>query len=83
MVVGAVDASPVLPLRVLPTMSLRIFRLKVSKALKLPKSRNTIALWIKMNDGTYARLDEEDRDNQDLLWWGIEDQSDVFMSIDG
>jgi tubulin-specific chaperone E len=76
-------ASPI-ALRVLPSMSLRIFRLKVLKCLKSSRqhSSNFILrdLWLKMGDDTFAKLDH-DSDEKDLDWLGFENGSEVLYDV--
>lgn len=64
-------------IRVLPTMTLRVFRKKVKKVIGVsPKS--DLNLFVVMPDQILAPLEE---DTQDLAWWGIEDGSRiVFVS---
>ncbi|KAK7040916.1 hypothetical protein VNI00_009512 [Paramarasmius palmivorus] len=57
------------PLRVLPTMNLKTFRLKIRKLLKLPSMDFT--LWLHMPDDDWVELGTE-RDQQDLDWLGLE-----------
>ena len=69
-------------LRVLPSMTLRTFRLKVAKSFKAGKAaQKTLGLWIKMQDGTFAALNTAD-DTLDLAWLGVEDSSDIVLYLD-
>jgi len=64
-------------------MSLRTFRLKVLKSLKIPKQKvNQVAveLWLKMSDGSFAEMNR-DHDEQELGWWGVEDASDIYVYL--
>lgn len=65
-------------------MSLRIFRLKVFKCLKssgqLSSSLALGDLWLKMGDGTFARMDH-DNDDKDLSWLGFENGSEVMYRV--
>jgi len=75
-----VDSSIKIAIRVLPTMTLRTFRLKVWKAVKtseLPSPQRLVDLWLKMGDETLSYL-SRDQDEQDLAWWGLENNSDVY-----
>ncbi|KAK7694061.1 hypothetical protein QCA50_003637 [Cerrena zonata] len=66
-------------LRVLPTMTMRPFRLKVTKSYKLPRSaQNSFKLWLKMPHGALAELPADD-DSHDLAWWGIESDSELIL----
>jgi tubulin-specific chaperone E len=68
-----------MPLRVLPTMSMRTFRLKVAKSFALPKSEQpSMRLWLKMPNESYAFL-EEAQDTQDLSWLGFENDSEILL----
>ncbi|KAJ7766787.1 hypothetical protein B0H16DRAFT_1309252 [Mycena metata] len=70
-----------IPLRVLPTMTLRAFRLKVCKTIKSSAARTAISLWLQMQDSSCTPLDT-DRDTQDLAWLGIESGSNIFFTKD-
>ncbi|KAG1756341.1 uncharacterized protein EDB91DRAFT_1092070 [Suillus paluster] len=66
-------------LRVLSTMKLGPFRLRVMKALgacKIP--RNNIHVWLRMSDDTLALLQNDD---QELGWWGIESGSHIVVHM--
>ncbi|CAL1705710.1 unnamed protein product [Somion occarium] len=65
-------------LRVLPSMSMRAFHLKVAKSFKLPKGTQALKVWLKMPDDALIELPSED-DTHDLSWWGIEDGSGVIL----
>ena len=70
-------------LRVLPSMTMRPFRLKVTKSCKLPKSATqSFTLWLKMPDGALAELPSQD-DSHDLSWWGIENDSELILEEAG
>jgi tubulin-specific chaperone E len=65
-------------------MSVRTFRLKVFKCLRTPQQKLdlvVVELWLKMRDGTLAVMDRE-QDEQDLGWWGLENDSDVYVHFD-
>lgn len=81
------DANPasskMVTLKILPTMSLRTFRLKVFKSLKAPEQKVTktgVELWLKLRDGKYASMDNG-QDTQELDWWGVENGSDVYVYL--
>jgi hypothetical protein len=65
-------------------MSLRTFRLKVLKSLKQSRQHSSNVtlgeLWVKMGDGSFARLDH-DSDDKDLDWLGFENGSEVMYSV--
>jgi hypothetical protein len=71
------ENCPSIPLRVLPSMTLRAFRNKVVKASKSPTRITTVMLWLKMADGTFALLDK-DHEDHDLAWWGFENGSELI-----
>jgi len=78
------ETSPATPLRVLPTIPVRTFRLKVTKCLRPPQQKSDLLvakLWLKMRDGTFVVVDRE-QDEQDLGWWGLENGSDVYVYFD-
>ncbi|KAF8205723.1 hypothetical protein K438DRAFT_1905308 [Mycena galopus ATCC 62051] len=66
-------------LRVLPTMTLRAFRLKICKSMKYSASSTALSLWLQMQDGSFTPL-ESDRDAQDLAWLGIESGSNIIFT---
>ncbi|TCD68444.1 hypothetical protein EIP91_010730 [Steccherinum ochraceum] len=77
------DAPPrdATTLRVLPTMSIRTFRLKLVKALKLKLSRaqtEEVRLWLVMPDSSLGEIKGE---TDDLAWWGIEDGSEMVFFV--
>ncbi|KAI5119941.1 hypothetical protein M0805_002130 [Coniferiporia weirii] len=73
---------PPLTLRVLPTMTVRSFRLKLLKALKLSsasfRQETRLAVWLLMNDNNLTELDL-DQETRDLAWWGIQDGSQFIV----
>jgi len=78
------ETSSATPLRVLPTMPVRTFRLKIIKCLKKPQQKSDLLvpkLWLKMRDGAFVTMDHE-LDEQDLGWWGLENGSDVYVYFD-
>lgn len=72
-------ASKPTPLKTLPTTKVAIFRLQLMKTLKLPRSvsRNMVEIWLSMEDGFVELCD----DSHDLGWYGIENGSDVFVTV--
>jgi hypothetical protein len=62
--------GPPISVKVLKTMKLNIFRLKLTKSLKISHSprREAIQVWLKLRDG-YVPLDNE---GHNLEWYGIE-----------
>lgn len=76
-------ASKSVGLKILPTMSLRTFRLKVFKTVKSADQKVTntsVELWLKMRDGKVAGMDH-DHDAQDLGWWGLQNGSDIYAYL--
>ncbi|CDO73583.1 hypothetical protein BN946_scf185014.g53 [Trametes cinnabarina] len=70
-------------LRVLSTMTIRAFRLKVLKTGKIPKAQqNAMRLWMVLPDGHFAELDEEYA-GRDLSWWGVEDGTTFILTDNG
>lgn len=68
-------------LRVLSTMKLGLFRLRVMKALGVRKNlrnRDSICVWLRMGDDTLALLENDD---QELGWWGIESNSHIVIHV--
>ncbi|KAI0345299.1 outer arm dynein light chain 1 [Trametopsis cervina] len=70
-------------LRVLPTMTLRTFRLKVLKMFDIRKmEQRSVKMWLAMPDGNHIDLASMD-DAQDLAWLGFERDSDIFLYSSG
>lgn len=70
-----------LTVRVLPSMGMRSFRLKLAKALKISASSgkgSPSGVWLLMGDGFMTELDMG-REAADLAWWGIQDGSRVLV----
>ncbi|KAG2349451.1 RNI-like protein [Suillus weaverae] len=68
-------------LRVLSTMKLGLFRLRVMKAFgagKNSRKRDNICVWLRMGDDTLALLQNDD---QELEWWGIDSDSHIVVHI--
>ncbi|KAL0577801.1 hypothetical protein V5O48_004168 [Marasmius crinis-equi] len=70
-----VESAEAMPLRVLPTMTLKVFRLKVRKTMKV-QPQEEMTLWVLMPDGKWIELGIE-RDGQDLEWLGLEEGSQL------
>jgi hypothetical protein len=68
--------EPEAVLRVLPTMSLRILRIKICKLLKHNARHMDLTIWLRIGQGTLVKLDKED-DARDLDWLGIERGSEI------
>ncbi|KAJ2991892.1 hypothetical protein NUW54_g8073 [Trametes sanguinea] len=70
-------------LRVLSTMTVRAFRLKILKSYKIPKAQqNSMRVWMILPDGHCVELDEEYA-GRDLSWWGIEDGTSFVLAENG
>ena len=67
-------------LRVLPTMSLRTLRLKICKVLKCDASRTHLTVWLRMGQGTLAKLDNE-HDTRNIGWLGFERGSQIVYRV--
>lgn len=62
-------------------MKLGLFRLRAMKALgrKYTRNRGDIYIWLRMGDDTLALLQNDD---QELGWWGIENNSDIVVQTE-
>lgn len=69
--------GPTISLKVLCSMKLNVFRLKLVKSLKMshPPRRDAIQVWLKLCDG-YVLLDN---DGHDLQWYGIENGTHLIV----
>ncbi|KAF7791340.1 hypothetical protein EIP86_002354 [Pleurotus ostreatoroseus] len=68
-------------LRVLPTMTAKTFRMKLAKSFKVARSQQAhIRLWLQMPDTAFAEIEATDGD-RDLAWWGVEDNSLVYLVV--
>jgi tubulin-specific chaperone E len=79
--VAAVDSPPPTTLKILRTMSLRTFRMKILKTFKAPRGAKA-RLWLSMADNSLAEVDVGQDDTGDLTWWGLEDGAQVFLFVD-
>ncbi|KAH9928160.1 uncharacterized protein B0H18DRAFT_1001521 [Fomitopsis serialis] len=74
------SSDPVV-LRVLPSMNVRTFYLKVVKSFKIPKAAQTfLKLWLRMPDDNVVEIDRDD--NHDLDWWGVENGVEMFVLVE-
>ncbi|KAJ3997286.1 hypothetical protein F5050DRAFT_1569683 [Lentinula boryana] len=64
-------------IRVLPTMSLKVFELKIRKTLNIEKD-SRCSLWLKMSDGTWVELTDI---AHDLDWLGLESGSQIICCV--
>ncbi|KAF5387500.1 hypothetical protein D9757_006519 [Collybiopsis confluens] len=65
-------------MRVLPSMSLRVFRLKIRKTFNIGKNIK-FSLWLKMHDESWAELQA---DSHDLDWLGLEVGSQLACCVE-
>ena len=75
------ELPPPTTVRVLPTMEMRSFRLKLLKALKVAADvvlRGDIDVYLVMDDDRLTKLDMI-QERRDLAWWGIQDGSHVVV----
>jgi len=75
--------GPPMTIRVLPSMTMRVFRIKLLKTLKIPPLAGRIDVphpraWLVMDESALSELDLE-QDSRDLAWWGIQNESEVFV----
>lgn len=70
----AIVEPPEAVLRVLPSMTLKILKLKIHKTLKLNPRQNRLTFWLYMSNGALTELDNE-QDGRDLDWLGIDNES--------
>ncbi|EKM55323.1 uncharacterized protein PHACADRAFT_173426 [Phanerochaete carnosa HHB-10118-sp] len=74
-----IDATQTQTLKVLPSMSMRTFRMKIAKSFRLDKAEQPrLRIWLRMTDGTFSELDVAE-DTHDLAWWGLEDSSEIIL----
>ncbi|KAI0822831.1 hypothetical protein BC628DRAFT_1387870 [Trametes gibbosa] len=67
-------------LRVLSTMAVRTFRMKVMKAFKVPRDKQgAMRLWIVLPEGHFVEIDEEYA-GRDLSWWGVEEGTTFLLA---
>ncbi|KIK58192.1 hypothetical protein GYMLUDRAFT_1006380 [Collybiopsis luxurians FD-317 M1] len=65
-------------IRALPSMSLKVFRLKIRKTLSIDKESD-FSLWLKMHDDSWTELQQVD--SHDLDWLGLEAGSQLACCI--
>jgi len=65
------ETSEHITLSVIPSMSLRVLRTKISRVLR-GRGRAQVMLWQRMRDDALAELDYS-RDAEDLSWVGLQD----------
>lgn len=67
------------PLRVLPTMTVKVFRLKARKVFKVAPQAN-LSVWVMMPDVTWVEIRAES-DRQELDWVGLEEGTNIACCI--
>ena len=75
------ELPPPTTVRVLPTMAMRTFRLKLLKALKVAADvtrRGDVDVYLVMDDDRITKLDMI-QETRDLAWWGIQNGSQVVV----
>lgn len=77
----AIVEPPEAVLRVLPSMSLKILKLKIHKTLKLNPRQTTLTFWLYMGNGALTELDNE-QDGRDLDWLGIDNDSFIIYHVE-
>lgn len=74
--------SQPLQLRVLPTMAMKVFRLRLIKLLKLPPNQangvHKVHAWMLMDDDSLSEMDFEPG-TQEVSWWGLEEGSRILV----
>ncbi|KAL5490033.1 hypothetical protein ACEPAI_4866 [Sanghuangporus weigelae] len=76
---------PPSPLRVLPTMPVRLLRPRLLKSLNLlPYDRTRrqgpeLSIWLVMGDDGLRKIGKLEEDSRDLSWWGIQDGSHIIV----
>ncbi|KAF9066316.1 outer arm dynein light chain 1 [Rhodocollybia butyracea] len=73
----AIEGTKPVPMRVLPSMTLKVFRLKVRKTLNIHKDL-AFSLWLRMDDGSWAELQA---DSHNIDWLGLEGGSSLACCI--
>ena len=69
-------------MRVLPTMAMKVFRLRLMKLLKIPpdkaSTKHGMQVWTVMDGNLLSKLDLNE-ENQEISWCGIEEGSRVVV----
>jgi hypothetical protein len=77
----ALAEPPEAVLRVLPSMSLKILKLKIHKTLKVKSRQNKLTFWLHMGNGALTELNN-DQDGRDLDWLGIDNDSLIIYHVE-
>lgn len=65
----------------LPTMPLKLLKMKILRALKARPSAS-VELYLKMQDGHLSRIGTDDGDTQkEIEWFGLDESSAVFVKL--
>ncbi|KAF8623561.1 hypothetical protein AX15_006331 [Amanita polypyramis BW_CC] len=70
------ESSKCITLNVIPSMTLRTLRAKISRSVRGRTSKGKVRLWQRMQNDFLAELDN-DRDTQNLSWIGLEDGTSI------
>jgi len=73
------ETSEHITLSVIPSMSLRVLRTKISRVLR-GRGRAQVMLWQRMRDDALAELDYS-RDAEDLSWLGLQDGAFIVCAF--
>ncbi|KAI0064708.1 RNI-like protein [Artomyces pyxidatus] len=71
---------PSVAVRVLPTASLRLLRLKLLKVFKAPRGASA-AIWVRMADGKLAAIGEPGGDDGRELDWWLEEGCEIVVHV--
>lgn len=73
--------SPDVKITILSSISLKVFRLKLLKSLKLSLSHNII-LWLVLENNSIWHFGQLDDLNRSLDWWGMNEDCKVVYSVE-
>ena len=76
----ALDISRKVTLRVLSTLSLKILRTKICKALKHDIRQTSIRCWLRLNNNVLLELETKD-DSKNIDWLGLESGSQIVYLV--
>lgn len=76
----AFKIAPETIFRVLPTMTLKVLRLKICKALKCDARKTNLVLWLYLGNKTLTVLDQQ-QDLKDLDWLGVDNGSHIAYQV--
>jgi len=74
------ELSDCITIPVLPHMTLRALRARISKTLKGRAAGTKIMLWQRMQDGVLSELDAG-HDSKDLSWHGLEEGTTIAYTL--